>query len=99
MGEIPLERSVACAISKANEYRQHANRESPKLGEEELNKSVAAEVAKLREMAGQAEVQLVPGGRDGAHREVLLSDINPSKSKEFVFVLPNTLRQHRTVHV
>ena len=38
------------------------------LGEEELIKSVAAEVANPREMAGLAELQMVPGGRDGEHR-------------------------------
>ena len=33
----------------------------PELGEEELVKSVAAEVGKLREMAGRAGVQQRPG--------------------------------------
>ena len=33
----------------------------PELGEEELIKSMAAEVAKLREMAGKAGVQQRPG--------------------------------------
>jgi len=34
----------------------------PELGEEELIKSVAAEVAKLREMAEKTELQQAPGG-------------------------------------